>query len=300
MTITKKTAATLQDRAVYLVVEWGLLGSWKTMRVEDAAMETDAESQSVGVRKRTIKCDALTEFRQLQNRVRAMLGQYTLHSLFRPGVHAVPIANIEQVDEVLKASLAELEDVRANLRAEWKGILDDAKKRLGSLYRKSDYGDADEAAEKLSLSYRYVPIATTPELLKQVAADIYSDDVQRAKVETTRELEAFRAGLRGALLEILTNMQKTLTKPSGETRFFGQRFFKRLENFLTAFDSKNLSDDNDLRVLVGKLRKVANGTDIELLKDDEDAQKKLNAKLSTINKAVAEMVQEGGRVIDLG
>ena len=124
--------------------------------------------------------------------------------------------------------------------------------------------------------------------------------MQRAKVETTRELEAFRAGLRGALLEILTNMQKTLTKPSGETRFFGQRFFKRLENFLTAFDSKNLSDDNDLRVLVGKLRKVANGTDIELLKDDEDAQKKLNAKLSTINKAVAEMVQEGGRVIDLG
>ena len=56
MTITKKTAATLQDRAVYLVVEWGLLGSWKTMRVEDAAMETDAESQSVGVRKRSTKC----------------------------------------------------------------------------------------------------------------------------------------------------------------------------------------------------------------------------------------------------
>jgi hypothetical protein len=299
MTINTDTAATLQDRAVYLVLEWGLLGSWKTMKVEDANVETDAESQSVGVRKRTVNKEALKEFRQLMNRVRAVLVQYTLPSLFRPGVHAVPLCNVEEVNNALKQALRDLEDVKENIRADWNATVEDARKRLGSLYREADYGNADETVSKISFSYRYVPIATTPDLLKQVAADIYSDDVERAKVETTRELESFRAGLRAALLEILINMQKTLTKPDGETRFFGRRFFKRLDNFLTAFDSKNLSDDDDLKLLVAKLRKVSQGTDIDLLKDDGLTQDKLNKKLSAIKKAVASMVEEGGRVIDL-
>ena len=150
------------------------------------------------------------------------------------------------------------------------------------------------------MSYRYVPIADTPEILKTVASDMYEEDLKRAKKETEKELESFRLHLRSALLEIIETMRKTLQKPDGDRKVFGQRFFKRLDEFMTTFEVRNLSDDGQLQKVVAKLKKVSNGVDVGELKTDADVQQKLDASLSGINSVLSKLVEEGdGRMMDL-
>jgi hypothetical protein len=299
MTITQKAQKSLSARAIYLVLDWSALSSWKRVDVEKVS-GNKANDNEVRARKRIIKSDALRDLRSVRYKVRRMLRMFALNSLFRPGVYAIPIENIETVDAILKDAQSSMTTVRENLKSEWPEIVSDARQRLGDLFDERDYVSPEAASGEMRMAYRYVPIAETPEVLKTVAADMYEEDLKRATKETEKELESFRLHLRSALLEIIESMRKTLQKPDGDRKVFGQRFFKRLDEFMTTFEVRNLSDDGELQKVVAKLKKVSNGVDVDELKTDADVQQKLDASLSGINSVLSKLVEEGdGRMMDL-
>jgi hypothetical protein len=294
MTINPTSVKKLHDRAVYLVVSWSFLGTWKKAETKDTSSEVRAS-------KRIIASDSVKKLRALRSRIRSLLRQYTLNSLFRPGVYCIPLEYIPQLEERLKEAADELEAIRAELKSEWPAIIKDAKKRLGKLFDEADYSDPDEAVSELTFSYRYIPIADTPMILKEVAVDIYKQDLERSREQSEQELEAFRANLRVALLRIIENMRKTLTKPDGKRRVFGKRFFKNLNEFMETFDGRNFSDDGEMESVVKQLRTVAAGhVDADALKSSETMQVKLDKSLSKIDKSLKTMVaKEDSRMINL-
>jgi hypothetical protein len=296
MTIYKTSINTLADRAVYLVLDWSFLGTWKRVDIDVTNGEALSEVRSS---KRLLKSESISSMHKLHYRVRSMLSKYSLNSLFRQGVYVVPLEYVQAVDGELKSASDDLETIKELLKAEWQDVIEEAHTRLGDLFNPSDYCSAESAASQYTMSYRYVPIATTPEILKYVASDTYKDDLERSQKETEKELQAFRDNLRMALLGIIDNMRATLTKPDGDKRVFGQRFFKRLDEFLGTFDTKNLSDDGALADVVTQLRQVANGVDVKELKTMKTVQAALDTSLSQIGDAMAEMIQDEGRVIDL-
>ena len=242
----------------------------------------------------------MSDLRSIRYKVKRMLRTYALNSMFRPGVYAIPVQHVDYVDSVLKDADNNMHSVREKLQAEWPSVIKDAKERLGDLFDAADYPSAEEAANELQLSFRYMAIAETPAILKTIAADVYKEDVERAKKETEKELEAFRLHLRAALLEIVENMRKTLQKPDGDRKVFGQRFFKRLDEFMATFQVRNLSDDGELKKVVAQLKKVADGTDLTTLKEDAPTQKALNKTLKGINTELDKLVEEGdSRMMDL-
>jgi hypothetical protein len=288
MTVSKTAVSALHDRAIYLVLSWSFLGTWK-------GVETNDTSSEVRASKRIIQSVAVQQMRTLRNKVRRILGKYSLNSLFRPGVYCIPLEYIDEIETALKEAAVGIDDVRQTLKGEWSGIISDAKERLGELFDEADYPNVDAAMNEFVLSYRYVPIADTPAILKSVAAEAYKEDLERSKIEGANELEAFRSHLRGTLLQIIVNMRKTLTKPDGERRVFGKRFFKNLNEFMSTFNGKNLSEDGELEKVVTQLATVAKGYDPDDLKDDEHLQKKLNTNLAKIDKSLKAMVADDGQ-----
>ena len=296
MTIDKTSINTLADRAVYLVLDWSFLGTWKRVDIDVTNGKALSEVRSS---KRLLKSESISSMRKLNYKVRAMLSKYSLNSLFRQGVYVVPLEYVETVDGELQSAIDELATIKESLKAEWQDVIAEAHTRLGDLFNPSDYCSADAAADQYTMSYRYVPIATTPDILKHVAADTYKADLERSQKETEKELQAFRDNLRLALLGIIDNMRATLTKPDGDKRVFGKRFFKRLDEFLGTFSTKNLSDDGALANIVAQLRDVSNGTDVMALKSSTDVQAELDTSLLQIGNAMATMLQDDGRAIDL-
>jgi len=292
MTITKESITSLADRAVYLVLDWSFLGTWRHVETADTNSEVRAS-------KRIVKASSISAMRRLHYKVRAALSRHALNSLFRPGVYVIPLDNIKTVDAVLQDAVVEMNTIKEEIIAEWPSIFADGRERLGNLFDPSDYCSALAAAGEFDMGYRYVPIAQTPDILKHLAADTYKADLDRTRKETEKELETFRQGLRVTLLEIVENMRKTLTKPDGEKRVFGQRFFKRLDEFLDTFGTKNLSDDGALQAVVTQLRQVADGTDISNLKESTDVQIALQESLQDISESMtALMIDDGERLID--
>jgi hypothetical protein len=295
MTIDKSTINTLADRAVYLVLDWSFLGTWKRVEID---LQTKAASE-VRSTKRLLKSDSEAKMRRLNYKVRAMLEKYSLNSLFRPGVYVVPLEYVQVVDDYLQKASDDLEVIKGELRAEWDAVIVEASERLGELFNPADYPSADAAADQFAMGYRYVPIAETPVILQHLAADTYKADLERSKKETEKELQAFRDNLRLTLLGIVDNMKEMLQRPDGEKRVFGQRFFKRLDAFLETFHTKNLSDDGALASVVSQLRGVANGVNVTELKESGDVQASLESSLVQIGDAMNAMIQEDGRAIDL-
>ena len=300
MTIAEKTQKELSERAIYLVLDWSALGTWKRVDTEKVVTKKQKRDDEVRARKRVINSSAMSDLRSIRYKVKRMLRTYALNSMFRPGVYAIPVQHVDYVDSVLKGADNNMHSVREKLQAEWPSVIKDAKERLGDLFDAADYPSAEEAANELQLSFRYMAIAETPAILKTIAADVYKEDVERAKKETEKELEAFRLHLRAALLEIVENMRKTLQKPDGDRKVFGQRFFKRLDEFMATFQVRNLSDDGELKKVVAQLKKVADGTDLTTLKEDAPTQKALNKTLKGINTELDKLVEEGdSRMMDL-
>lgn len=293
MTIDKSAINSLADRAVYLVLDWSFLGTWKHVVTPESSTELKTT-------KRTIKSDSIGAMRRLNYHVRSALRHYALNSLFRPGVYVIPLESVQHIDDVLQLAVTDMEAIREQIVSEWPEIIQDGRDRLGDLFDASDYGSGESAAKEFEMSYRYAPIAETPTILKHVAADTYKADLERTRKETEKELQTFRDSLRITLLEIVENMRKTLTKPDGEKRVFGARFFKRLNEFLETFDGKNLSDDAALQDVVQQLQLVSNGTDVATLKTSADMQQSLDTSLSQITESMASMLQDDdGRMIDL-
>ena len=300
MTIAEQTQKELSERAIYLVLDWSALGTWKRVDTEKVVTKKQKRDDEVRARKRVINSSAMSDLRSIRYKVKRMLRTYALNSMFRPGVYAIPVQHVDYVDSVLKDADNNMHSVREKLQAEWPSVIKDAKERLGDLFDAADYPSAEEAANELQLSFRYMAIAETPAILKTIAADVYKEDVERAKKETEKELEAFRLHLRAALLEIVENMRKTLQKPDGDRKVFGQRFFKRLDEFMATFQVRNLSDDGELKKVVAQLKKVADGTDLTTLKEDAPTQKALNKTLKGINTELDKLVEEGdSRMMDL-
>ena len=295
MTIDKSSITALSDRAVYLVLDWSFLGTWKRVDVD---LHTKAASE-VRASKRLLKSESVGNMRKLNYKVRAVLHKYSLNSLFRPGVYVVPLDYVQVVDDYLQEANDQLETIKGELREEWDAVIAEASDRLGDLFNPADYPSAASAANEFSMSYRYVPIASTPAILQHLAADTYKADLERSKTEPEKELQAFRDDLRLTLLGIVDTMREMLQRPDGEKRVFGQRFFKRLDSFLETFHTKNLSDDGALAGVVSQLRDVANGVDVAELKRSGDVQNALQSSLAEIGDAMSAMIQEDGRSIDL-
>ena len=296
MTIKETTVTNIGDRATYLVIDWSLLGTWKRVNVDLTNGKAPSEVRSM---KRLMKSESVSSMSKLKYRVKKLLGTYSLNSLFRQGVYVVPLEYVQHVDYELQAALAELENIKETLKDEWQDVIEEAKERLGDYFDSSDYCSAESASKQFALIYRYMPIDSTPDILKHVAADVYKADLERSKKEIEKELQAFQDNLRLTLLGIIDNMRATLTKPDGDKRVFGKRFFKRLDEFLETFNMKNLSDDGALANVVAQLREVSNGTDVMALKSSIDVQVALDTSLLRIGNAMATMLQDEGRAIDL-
>lgn len=65
-----------------------------------------------------------------------------------------------------------------------------------------------------------------------------------------------------------------------------------MEDFLKTFDVRNITDDKQLKVQVGKMRQLLKGTNPELLRTDESNRDFIREKFEEIKKNMAPLIVE--------
>jgi len=287
----------LKQKALYLVVDWSMIGTRRAEPIRhEWADSAKAHHDSAKIAKITIRNDTLNKVYALKGTVARTINRYGLPSS-QSKRRVVPITHVPVVDAEFEHAKLQLDDLAHALKQEWPQVLDDARERLGDLFSARDYPTVDEVPSLFTLTWRWLPIADTPDLLKAIAADVYEADLERAHQEVEADVATMRAALRGALVSIIASMRATLNKPDGRRRKFGKTFFRRLDQFLGMFDTKNLTGDVSMQALVSDLKRAAHGIDVELLKTDEAAQQALDTELSRVESVLEELSDEHLREI---
>jgi hypothetical protein len=166
---------------------------------------------------------------------------------------------------------------------------DEAESRLGSLFNARDYPSEDTIKNAFSLDGQYVTF-DTPASLKGIKAEIFKREREKADVMWKDALEDCRVLLRATMSEMVSHISDRLTPDvDGKKKSFHHTMLGKLDAFITTFEDRNISDDEELAALVKEAKSVMNGVDVKELRKEEGLREafrgqvdQLKAKLDTM------------------
>src|SRR5262249_11167111 len=161
---------------VLLVVGFHRLGN--TRKVNPAEIEVHADKSMVRVNKSLIDSKEFDAIRTHDGQTRAWLMSRALPSMFKEGVFRVPNTLVVEVDEYLKKRADEREHLVTQFKASYRTRVFEASERLRDLFNQNDYLNADEAASKFGLTWKYISLAT-PDSLKNLRAGLFEREKEK-------------------------------------------------------------------------------------------------------------------------
>lgn len=293
------TTQTLDDKSVLLVVEFHKLGN--TRRVNTAQIEVNADKSMVHVNKSLLDSDEYDAIKTHDGKTRQWLYTRALPSLFKEGVFRVPNTLVVEVDEYLNRRAIQRQQLVSAFHKAYDERVSEALQRLGGLGNASDYLDADEAASKFGLTWKYVTFAT-PDALKNLKEGLFEREKEKIVQMVADANEEIRTVLRVQMAALVKRMVTQLTPTAdGRRKKIYDSLTGNIDDFLNTFNARNIANDVELQKLVQKARDVLRGIDPEILRNEEDTRKVVKEGFEQINKALDSMiVDKPARKFDFG
>lgn len=302
-------AGSLVDRTVCLAITRGKFGNHRKASV---ATLTDGatvvvDKKLISASKRLLDSDELKAITKLDGEVVTYLSGLALPSMFRSGVHLIPIPLVQRVDEDLRAFKARRADLVDAFVAAYPRLITDIEARLGGMFNALDYPPADRVRAMFLFEWQYVTFGV-PGSLKAIKASLFEDEKNKYAKKLEEASAACQTAMRVGLFEVVAKMSERLTDEidpaTGERKrkVFKKSTIDNLSAFLKTFELRNVTDDVELATLVGKARQLMNGVDPDVLrdKDNESIRKVVGDGFAAIAASLETMgVDRQSRSIDL-
>ena len=255
-------------RTVAIEVRLGGFGTTRKVDPDDTVQD-DLDPELLRVSKKLLLSDELTAVRQLTGQIRRYLREKQLPSLFRGGVHLLPVGCVEEVDARLTAFRADRLALIDAFIAAYIDRIDEARTRLGRLFDADDYPPAEDVRATFEFTWRYVSF-DVPSNLKAVSRAVYERARAQAEAEWSDAAGDIQQALRESMGELCTMlMEKLAPAPDGVRKLgFSTTNLAKLENFLDTFAARNVTDDDALARLVAQAREIVQGQDAKAIRAD--------------------------------
>jgi hypothetical protein len=288
---------TLDDKSVLLVVGFHRLGN--TRKVSTAQIQANADKTMLHVNKNLLDAREYDAIKTHDGKTRAWLTTRALPSMFKEGVFRVPNTLVVEVDEYLTARATERKELVDAFKKAYAKRVAEAMERLHGLANVNDYLNADDAAEKFAMTWRYVTFAT-PDALKNLRDGLFQREKEKLAAEVKNASDEIKQVLRVQMAALVKRMVTQLT-PSvdGKKKKIYDSLIGNVADFLATFDARNLADDTELMVLVGKARNAIAGVEPDLLRSSDGIRESVKSGFDEIQKQLDTMiVDKPARVFD--
>lgn len=277
-----------EDRVLYLAVSLGKPGIKR--RVDKAKVEVDAEERMITVSKDIIDSDL---YRAVANFDKTIRRWIYLKSLpvpgLKKGVYAVPAVLVEGVEEQIEKYKERRDALVDEFVEEYPAKVEQARDLLRSNFNAENYPSEIEIAESFRFSHRYLSFGV-PEGLKGISGNLFKAEAEKAQAAWEETLEEWRGILRAAFAELIDHAVDKLTTETkgGKPQKVRDSVIGNLDEFFSTFDARNVADDEELKALVGKARKLVKGVSSDILKDDAAARAKVTSGFEAIKATITE------------
>lgn len=285
------------------------LGRFGTQRRSNALVDfgtdengdkVDADQDMFIVHKSILDCPELKEITRFDGQVRNNLRKYVLPHLFKDGIYLVPNGLITTVYEWLEQKQAERAELVKALIAVYKTRAEEAKARLGTEWKRTDYPSAKKLEQMFVFSFKLISFGI-PDQLKEIQASIYEREREKAQQTWHETSDMVRQALRVAFKKLIDHAVEKLTPDdNGEKRSFRATTIENVTAFFDEFNSKNIVNDTELEALVAKAKGVLSGVSPETLRTNDEARDVVLASMSEIQQSLDSglIVYSGRKYLD--
>lgn len=290
------------DKSIGLMVTFKRFGV--TRRVVSSAIDVqdplDPEASNVdkallNVTKLLIDSKELREIVTEDGIFRQYILSRCLPFPLKAGIYLLPVALLQEVD----AKLEEFKTLRGvlvqNFLVAYPALVKAAAARLGFLYSAADYPAVGSVARSFGLEHRYINFSV-PGRLQSIDRKIFLREQERAREQWKVAVDEVKLALRAKVKEFVDHLQERLTgtyedgRRAGKPKIIHKSYLEKFQDFLNVFDERNITNDQELGVLVQRMRDLVAGKNVEDIRTEDAVRDSLQAGFTQIKVQLDTMV----------
>ena len=293
----------LLSKAVIVSFKTGRFGNTKRVgkgEVEITVNGDKLDQDALKTNKELLDSKELQAIGSFDAKTRVKLLTYCLPSYVDDGYYFLPISLIETVNDYLARRQTERAYLVNDFLAIYPAKRDNARLRLGPLFRSTDYPSEDDVRRTFTWTVRYISFSV-PSSLSEISADLFREETRRQEEMWESAAREVEAGLTEALAGLVEHaIGKLSFQVNGKPQVFRDSMVENFNEFLNLFDRRNLTSNASLTALAGQARQLMAGVDPSTLRNNLGARERIREGFVGIQQTMDSMlVDRPVRVIDL-
>jgi len=284
----KTSRLNITDKTVMVSVDFHRIGNSRRLAVNQ--YHVDADKTMTRASKRLLKSEELKAISRFDGNVRSYIASKALPSMFKQGFWIVPNSLVEEVDAQLVAYSEQRKPLVDAFVAAYPGLMEKAKELLKGTFSESDYLSEADVRDQFTFSWRYVSFGVPVEL-EAIKEEVYKREQEKAVAHWDSATTEIQQMLRASMQDLVGHMNERLTPTEdGKAKIFKASTIDNINEFLTTFEARNVTDDKELAALVEKAKGLTHGLDAEKLRTDEELRKAMQIGMNNIKAELDTMV----------
>jgi hypothetical protein len=282
----------LARKTVFIKVRLSTIGN--TRKVSTSLVEVDADKDLLRVSKHLLDSAELKAIGRFDGEIRRYL--YNICLPFEVGIHLLPVAALERVEQRLREFRTEREALVAAFISVYPSLCLDASTRLRGLYNPADYPRLDEVHQQFGFSWRY-PSFGVPDQLREISQEVWQQEREKAASRMAEASSEIQIVLRESMTKLVQHMAERLKDGAdGKPLRFKESTVGNLIEFLENFEFRNVTDDHELQAMVKEARGLLQGIAADDLRNTGDLRTKVQQGMVALATELdALMVRTSGR-----
>ncbi len=254
------------------------------VQADGVIVVTDAaDKRRLSLAKKLMDCPEIRAIEALFREATDWVFSTGLPSFVRPGIYRIPPGLINTVENKLKEFEARLvNELVPEACAVYHQRVAEGVAALGDLGNPNDYPSVDEFSACWGLGWRWVTMGV-PDELKAVDMELWRAERDKEAEQIREAAENVRALLRQTALAIIQQLHDRLgIREGGKKRVLRSTALDDLQQFVSAFSFRDVTNDRELAGVVGQIQQLARGVDVPQLRSDDELRARVEREASRL------------------
>jgi predicted DNA-binding protein YlxM (UPF0122 family) len=280
-------ATDIMNRCVALVITFSGIGNHR--KVDNKKVEVDADKDWIGVSKMLFDSPEKEEIDYLDGLTRGyVIDRCSL--ILKNGIYLVATDFTEEIQAELTKRDGERRKLVEKFVEAYDSLVAESRNRLRGLFNAKDYPSVQEIRDAYKMTWRIISW-DTPANLKNVSKELYELECKKAAAAALQMRQDIEQILAASMAELVQHLVDRLTpEPGGKKKVFRDTAVTKLQDFLTTFNTRNVTNSAQLRAMADKAKQLIEGVDPADLRESQRTREVVRDGFAKIAKAVDGMI----------
>ena len=261
-------------------------------------VETACDKGMLSLSKKLINCPSYKKARNYGVIVRNWLATRTTPSPIGRGTYLVPLTLVNDVMDYLEAAKGTYKTLSEEFLSDYPQVKKEAKEQLGDQYDKSNYPTEEELRESFWIEAHLLDLGTPSK--EKLGQALWEDERKKAESLWSGAVEDIQFALRESFRDLVKHLADKLeVGPDGKKKKFKDVSVENINEFITLFKARNITDDKELNKLVLLAKSAMAGVAPADLRESLDVREEVRQQFTKVTTTLDRLLVDApARQID--